>query len=252
LSKKKKHSKKKQRRNKGISAIWVILSLALVGGAVYAGIYLEKNTVIQEVRFTGNEFTGEQELEDSIELPIGMLADSVKLPELISGLRTLPYVQDVSVNMSMRGTLTFRVYEREPIAMLVDGSDRIYVGKGGIKLPVTPQNVRDVPLLYGFPAAPATDTLNSDAFRQIEQFLTEAKSNEIGWFTISEVAWNNTEGVVALTSENGVKLLFGRDDFDRKLLNWEAFYTEIVVQKGIHSFSSIDLRFRDQIVTQNI
>ncbi len=229
----------------------MILVLGLVGGAVYAGLYLEKNTTIHEVRFSGNEFTSEHELFDVAEVPAGILADSVALPEIISGLRTLPYVEDVSVNMSLRGVLTFRVQEREPIAMLVDGSDRVYVGKGGIKLPVIPGNVRDVPLLYGFPANPESDTLNSDAFRQVEKFLSEAKSNDIGWITISEVTWNESEGVVALTAENGVKLIFGQDDFDRKVRHWEVFYTEVVTRKGIRSFSTIDLRFRDQVVTRN-
>jgi cell division protein FtsQ len=252
LLKKKKHNRKKTRRRKGTSLIWVFLSLGLAGAAVYAGIYLEKNTIIQEVHFSGNEYTAEQELADAIELPVGVLADSVNLPELITGIRSLPYVNDVSVNMSIRGTLAFRIQEREPLAMLVDGSDRIYVGEGGIKLPMIPGAYRDVPLLYGFPVNPAGDTLSSDAFKQVEQFLMEVKSNEIGWITISEVAWNDSEGVVALTHENGVKLIFGQDDFDEKILHWEAFYTEVVPRKGIQSFSSIDLRFRDQIVTKHM
>ncbi len=252
MFKKKKHNRKKPRRKKGAAIIWMILCLGLVGGAVYAGIHLEKNTTIHDVRFTGNEFTSEQELADSVELPEGILADSLNLPEIISGLQSLPYIEDVSVNMSLRGVLTFRVHEREPIALLVDGSDRVYVSRGGIKLPVIPENVRDVPLLYGFPANPVSDTLRSDAFRQVEKFLTEAKSNVIGWITISEVAWNESEGVVALTAENGVKLIFGQDDFDRKIRHWEAFYTEVVTQKGIHYFSTVDLRYRDQIVTRNL
>lgn len=219
---------------------------------VYAGIYFEKNTTIQEVRFSGNSFTDDSTLTGVIEIPIGMLADSVDYTGLFESIKELPYVKDVSANMNIRGTLTLHVHEREPIAMLVDGNSKNYVGEGGIKLPIIPGQVRNVPLLYGFPANPIADTLNSGPFKQIEQFLTEAKSNEIGWITISEVAWNNREGVVALTYENGVKLIFGENDFSEKIRNWEAFYTNIVTQKGIHSFTSVDLRFRDQVVTKNL
>ncbi len=234
------------------SLFWLFLSVALIGAGVYAGIYLEKNTVIQEVRFQGNSFTDDSTLAAAIESPVGMLADSVHYGSLAESLKEVPYVKDVSMNMNIRGTLTFTVEERDPIAMLIDGTRRIYVGEGGVKLPIIQGNIQNVPLLYGFSVSSAGDTLSSDNFRQIEAFLTEAKTNRVGWITISEVAWSEREGVIALTYENGVKLIFGRDNFREKLQNWEAFYTNVVAGKGIHQFNSVDLRFEGQVVTQQI
>ncbi len=230
---------------------WLMLSLMLAGGGVYAGIYFEKNTIIQEVRFEGNSFMNDSTLVSKIESPVGLLADSVHYSGLFESIKTLPYVKDVSMNMNFRGTLTLIIEEREPIAMLIHNGNRMYVGEGGIKLPVIPGNIRNVPLLYGFPVNPVSDTLSSNEYRQIEEFLTEAKINELGWITISEVAWNDLDGVVALTNENGVKLIFGRDDFRDKIKNWEAFYTNVVSEKGIQAFSNVDLRFEGQIVTRD-
>jgi cell division septal protein FtsQ len=190
-------------------------------------------------------------LEEALESPVGMLADSVSFDSLFKDLKTLPYVEDVTVSMGIRGTLTFRVMEREPFAMLVDGNRRIYVAEGGIKLPLIPEKIKDVPLVYGFSVQSLEDTLKSDQYRQVEEFLIAARENELGWITISEVSWNESEGVVALTYENGVKLLFGRNQFKEKMKNWEAFYTNVVSKKGIGSFSRIDLRYEDQIVTRN-
>lgn len=68
--------------------------------------------------------------------------------------------------------------------------------------------------------------------------------------TISEVAYNKEEGVVALSQENGVKLLFGSNDFRIKLENWEAFYTEVIRVKGIQTMQQVDLRFTNQVVTR--
>lgn len=232
--------------------LWLFFTATLVGGGVYAGIYLEKNTVIQEVRFQGNSFTDDSTLTAAIDWPVGMLADSVQFSGLAESLKRVPYVQDVSVNMNIRGTLTFNIYERDPIAMLVNGNRRMYVGEGGVKLPIIPGNIQNVPLLYGFPVHSAGDTLSSYEFMQVEAFLSEAKANQVGWITISEVAWNEREGVVALTHENGVKLIFGRDNFREKVRNWEAFYTNVVAGKGIQTFSSVDLRFEGQVVTQHI
>jgi hypothetical protein len=80
--------------------------------------------------------------------------------------------------------------------------------------------------------------------------LTNVQDREVSNATISEVAWTQKEGIVALTNQNGVKLIFGKGDFDTRLRNWEAFYGEVVKQKGIEAMQSIDLRFEGQIVTQ--
>ena len=48
------------------------------------------------------------------------------------------------------------------------------------------------------------------------------------WTTLSEVAFNPIEGVVALSHENGVKLLFRTESFTNKLANWELFYTQVI------------------------
>ncbi|MDZ7718764.1 MAG: FtsQ-type POTRA domain-containing protein [Balneolaceae bacterium] len=240
-----------KRSNKLKNAVWILLSVVLLTGAVFGGLYLEKNTRIDAVEFEGNHFTETESLEQALTSPVGMLADSVSLDSLFMELKTLPYVKDATVNMGMLGTLTFKITEREPFAILVDGNRRVYVAEGGFKLPIIPEKVKDVPLVYGFSARSLSDTLKSDQYQQVEEFLIAAQENELGWITISEVSWNDSEGVVALTYENGVKLLFGRDQFREKIENWEAFYTNVVSKKGIGAFTRIDLRFEDQIITRN-
>jgi cell division septal protein FtsQ len=241
-----------EKSNKIRNVLWIFLSLALLTGAILGGLYIESNTIIEAVKFEGNYYTDSESLENALESPVGMYADSISFDSLFMDLKTLPYVKDATVSMGIRGTLTFRIREREPFAMLVDGNRRVYLSEGGIRLPVIPEKVKDVPLVYGFSARSLKDTLKSDSYRQVEDFLIAVKENELGWITISEVSWNESEGVVALTYENGVKLLFGRDQFEEKIKNWEAFYTDVVSTKGIGSFTSIDLRFKDQIVTRNL
>jgi cell division protein FtsQ len=238
-------------RQNTIRTLWALFVFLLAGVAIYAGIYFEKNTKIIDIQFSGNYFTDEQSLHDAIESPVGLFADSVEYGKLMADLRKLPYVNDVTVNMNIRGVLYFRVSEYEPVAMLAHGNNRAYVAEGGIKLPIKPGKARDVPILYGFPVNSFTDTLSTEAFKQVEKFLMAAKLYDTGWVALSEVAWSTNEGVVALTHENGVKLVFGTGEFQEKLLHWEAFYTEVILRQGIHRFSTIDLRFRDQIVVKH-
>ena len=234
------------------SVVIVLCTLAVLGLAVMTGLYMEQNTRITEIGFSGNSFTTDEELSEIIESPVGMLADSVDLPDLYKMISKLPYVQSVSAGMASRGKLIFNILEREPIALMINGENRFFVDKNGITLPLILGHDVDVPLLYGFRASSAADTLNSRAFEQVSYFLTEARDKPFSWLTISEVTWNEREGVVALSSENGVKLIFGNSEFDSKLNHWEAFYRQVASHEGIRSFRSVDLRFRNQIIADKI
>lgn len=248
MTKKKTHNKK--RGNGFKTAGWLTVSLFLAGLAVMAGLYLEKNTRVSGVDFSGNYFTPEDALISAIDAPVGVLADSVNYRELFSAISSLPYVESVNLSMGFRGVLNFEISERDPLALLADGSNRVYVAEGGFKLPIIPEKIKDVPILYGFPAEPLADTLNSHAYQQVENFLLEARKNEFAWATISEVTWTTREGITALSHENGVKLVFGENNFEEKLRHWQEFYGEIIAKQGIRSFRSVDLRFRNQIVTK--
>jgi cell division protein FtsQ len=249
LNRKKSH-KKADSDNGLSSASWIAAAVLIAGLAVIAGLYFEKNTVITGVEFSGNYFTSDEELMAAFESPEGLMADSVNYTALFTSLTSLPYVTHASAGMNIRGRLSFQITEHQPIAMLVHGSQRVYAAKGGIRLPVVPEKMVDVPLVYGFSASSPSDTLQSDAWKSMEEFLTTARDSRLAWITISEVAWNEREGVVALSHENGVRLVFGHSGFDRSVANWEAFYSDVISRKGIRSFRSIDLRFRDQIVTR--
>lgn len=251
MSKDGKHIKSKYRV--GFSSIFGIgVAFVLLGLAVFAGIYMERNTFINAVEFEGTYFTEPSDLFSAIDSPIGVRADSIQFDSLFEQLKGIPYVKDVSVKMSIRGKLTFFIKEHEPIAMLTQGANRTYISEGGILLPIVPERIFNAPLVYGIDLHSFTDSTRTRSYWMAEQFLLAAKKSDIGWATISEIAWNEQEGIVALTHENGVKLIFGHDDYEQKMSHWSAFYSEVVPWKGIQSFEVIDLRFRDQIVTKNL
>lgn len=251
MTAKKSHSAKK--RNLPLNMMsWMAAVCFIAGLAVIAGFYLKQNTRINAVDFSGNYYTDTSDLAGSIEpvSPVGELADSVNYATLYDAIQPLPYVKEIHVSMNFRGRLTFNIGEYEPIGLIVNGSERMYVTGEGILLPVMSGKAEDVPLIYGFRTASPGDSLKSSAWKQMETFLTEAKKSTVNWATLSELAWNENEGVVALSHENGVKLVFGHEEFPERLAHWELFYTDVITHEGIDRFRLIDLRFRNQIVTQ--
>lgn len=223
--------------------------LMVLGVSVLAAMYWNRNLTVDELTFKGNYFTDTEVLETTAAVNFGIKPDSLNLEALKTRVEAIDYVKLAIPFVQPDGELEIRIQERLPIGLLVDGSARSYVDAEGVRLPIIPGKTLDLPLVYGFSAS-GQDTLHSKAFEQIRDFLISARTNKFGWATISEVAYSPVEGVVALSRENGVKLIFGENEFDTKLENWEAFYTEIIRVKGIQSMNQVDLRFTNQVVTR--
>lgn len=229
---------------------WVATALFILGIAVLAGLYWKRTAVIKEVRFTGHHFVPEQVLEQSVTIPAGIHPDSLKFMEIISKVEKIDYVKRADVHVEPGGDLIIEITERKPVAMLAEGKNKIYVDEEGLRLPITLGKAVDVPILYGFSAAPAGDTLKSVAWLQAQEFLAEMHRNAVADATISEIAWTEEHGIVALSHDNGVKLVFGKGDFGERMRNWVAFFSEVVREKGMQTLKEVDLRFRGQIVTR--
>jgi cell division septal protein FtsQ len=206
---------------------------------------------VQELDFNELTFTENEEIEAAAAVPYGIQPDSLDIQAVADRVQRLNYVRSVSSYIEPSGDLRLTIAEREPIAMLIDGANRSYVDAEGVILPILEDKTRDVPLLYGY-SVTAEDTLKDESFLQVRDFLMKARIDEFGWATISEVAFDPNDGVVALSQENGVKLIFGRNDFEMKLENWKAFYKQVVRTKGIQTMQQVDLRFLNQVVTREI
>lgn len=237
---------------KGKLLPWFTAILMMLGIAVLAAMYWNRNVTINEVEVTGTYFNTTEEILNAANVPLGIKPDSLDLDSLIARVEALNYVKSVMPYVEPSGDLELAISERTPIAVLIQGSNRMYVDEEGVQLPILEGKALDLPLVYGFKVTAGMDTLKSNEFKQIRDFLVGARINEFGWATISEVAYSAEEGVVALSHENGVKLLFGTNNFETKLRNWEAFYVDVIRTKGIQAMQQVDLRFKNQVVTREV
>lgn len=227
---------------------WVAAALTVLGLAVVSGIYWSSQMKVQKIYFEGHSFVSEQQLRE-IEIPIGTHPDSLNTLDIINRFEQIPYVKQAALRVEPSGNLTIEISERQPIAMLPDGKNEMYIDRDGIRLPMVLGKTVNVPLVYGLDASTVGDTLKGGHTEPVTDFLVQLQNNPVSDATISEVAWTDN-GIVALTNQHAVKLIFGKEDFTTRLRNWEAFYAEIVKQKGIENMQQVDLRFRGQIVTR--
>lgn len=240
----------KQDSNKSLLP-WITTILMVTGIAVLAALYWNRNVTVQDIQINSLYFTEYEQVKLAAGVPLGVKPDSLDLDGVVNRVEQLNYVRSVKPYIEPSGDLRLTISERQPIALLVNGSNRVYVDAEGVRLPILEDKIQDVPLLYGYTTV-GFDTIKTNEFAQVRDFLVQAKMDDFNWTTISEVAFHETDGVVALSHENGVKLIFGQNDFKSKLENWKAFYTEIVRTRGIDAIRQVDLRFNGQVVTREI
>ncbi len=231
---------------------WAALVILILGGSIITAMYWQQNLRVKTVVVEGNYFTPVDDVVSVSGIQIGVHPDSLDLGTAIQRIESLDYVHNATLYVDALGKVKITTRERFPIALLIQGDNEIYVDAHGVKLPIIQEKQRNLPLVYGFDARLNADTLSSEEFYQVRDFLVSAIRNQFGWATISEVVYDPNDGVIALSHENGVKLVFGQNDFDQKFKNWEVFYSEVIAYKGIQTMQQVDLRFADQVVTREV
>lgn len=228
---------------------YLVVALVILGLSVGLGYHFSRDSKVEQVAVTGNIFTGSDQIIKQAAIPAGVHADSLDVMKVMENIEKLPWVHEARLSMSPFGRMDISVTERRPIALLMQGDRSVYVDADGVKMPVIQGRPVDVPLLYGFPVAPLSEPLHSDDFSKVAAFLLAAEQDPAAHRTLSEIAWAGYEGVVALSHDNGIKLIFGSDRFEERLKNWTAFYNTVIPEKGISRFQSIDFRYHGQIIT---
>lgn len=234
-----------QSRNK-MRWVWLALGAGVVASIAW---FMSMNWEIEKINIQGNFFTETQQIIEQANISKGTHPDSISAMHVIEAVEKLPYVKNVDYIHEPPISVRLKISERTPIAMIADGSVKVYVDNEGIKLPVIDGKAMDVPLLFGFSTS-FSDTLNDDSFAIAQEFLVLCKTDAVLNTTISEVIVHKSEGLVALTQENGVKLIFGAGNLNEKIQIWKSFISEVISNEGFQSFSSVDFRYKDQIVVR--
>jgi cell division septal protein FtsQ len=228
---------------------YVILLMIVVIGIITWSWHTNTMTQVTTIRVKNEYFTNRSAVIRQTGITLGALADSLNYRQIIQRVEQLPYVKQASLVEIPPHTLEIRIEERRPIGLLVSSDQTIYMDAEGVLLPTIPEKMPEVPLVYGITIPSKAIKLSGTSIQVMSRFLSALDQNELSKITLSDIAWVNGDGIVAFTGDYGTRLTFGMDDFDRKLRAWNGFYAQIVPKIGLSSITTVDLRYRDQVVT---
>ena len=258
---------RKNQGNRSVKSFLLLFAgLVLLAGAVAVGITYERNMTLYSVHFEGAVLTPVEVLQEVFPSDPGVRIDSLDMELLAQPLRALPHVKEVRFRLDSRGRLHVDVHERQPVGVLADRTPAMLVDAEGVAIPMVYGLPVDLPLIYGVPLPETreSESLGGNSipgdngndgesitpFSQVRDLLLAASRRSLMEKSLSEITWSEEQGVVAMSSERSLLLIFGRGDMDTKWRHWEEFAVQVLPREESASYRSVDFRFRDQIVAR--
>jgi cell division septal protein FtsQ len=158
-----------------------------------------------------------------------------------------PFVDRAVVVRALPYDVTITVEERDPIALVATPTTMFSVDANGMVLPVPLKRKNNMPVITNVVDQLQVGDTAKGTLMQAVKFVKEAQ--DYGSSLSASIAEVRLDGgnLIAYTTASSLPVIIGRNDFERKILYFHKFLTE-VAGNGDAGYSYVDLRFNGQIV----
>jgi cell division protein FtsQ len=231
------------------------LGLGLLAIALVVAANLWKSDLkVKRVTIEGNRIVETAELTQLIKVPKNTQLQEIDLMAVRRDIMSHHFIKDAVVERDLPATLKVTVKERVPLA-IINSTEILYLDEDGVVLPHSiSKQLFDLPVLTGMPdglaLAPGAILKNADIQEALKILACTKLVNKELYHLISEVRLRNGGDIVLYASEWGVPIIFGQGEIPSKLVRLEAFWNDIVRERGSENLQYVDLRFDDQVVVR--
>lgn len=238
-------------RSTGKIAVSIALLVTLATAITLLKLQWQTHREIRDIRIKGSDMVSMDEMYPRLEHLMGLHPDSVTSEDVLGSIEDLAAIKSAQYWVDPAGSLVVDIEDRTAIGLWLDGTIPKLVSADGVFLPYKESITQTYPLVVGFQAKDITsDRIKPSSFHTLGSFLDMAQRHPTVWSSISEVGHHPTEGIIALSHEAGVKLIFGTSNLETALEKWTEFYTKEALKRGMQTFHTIDLRYAGQIVVK--
>ena len=182
-------------------------------------------------------------------------SSDININELSKVFEDNHYIKAVRVSKHFPDKIKIEIVERDPIAV-VNNREPILIDENGIILPNNKEAFKKIiPFLSGFNQNKLSyingEKTTSPKLNEAISLLKKIKEkNQSLYKNISEMALNGDKEFVLVLVDYPTKINLGSNDLDKKIQIIESFDSS-VNPDGLYAFKSIDLRYQNQIITQD-
>ena len=228
--------------------------LVLAIGLVISANLWKSNLKAKRVIIEGNRIVETAELIQLIKVQKNAQLQDIDLMAVRRDILSHHFIKDAVVERDLPATLKVTVKERVPLA-IINSAEILYLDEDGVILPHSiSKQLFDLPVLTGMTEniqlTPGTMIKNDDVQEALRILATSKLVNKELYYLISEVRLRNGGDIVLYAAEWGVPIIFGRGEIASKLVRLEAFWNDVVRERGSNNLQYVDLRFDDQVVVR--
>jgi len=148
--------------------------------------------------------------------------------------------------------LHVNIAERMPIARIFTKSGiSFYLDSSNVVLPLSDNDVADVPVFTDLPDKPAGKQNSKDSllWRQVGAIGKYIKNDSFLLMQIGQIEITPKADFIMYPAIGNHTILFGKaDNYENKLKRLSIFYKKLFGQVGLNKYETIDLRYYKQVV----
>jgi cell division protein FtsQ len=156
-----------------------------------------------------------------------------------------PYVEKVSLFITVDGNLNTVIKQREPIARILNGNSSYYIDSQAVKVPISENYSARVPVISGISNEKEVSSLIvllnkivDDDFLSKEIIGIELRAQNEYMFTVRS---------------GNYRINFGDlTEIDSKIKKLKAFYSKVFLDSTIHKYKTINIKYHNQVVGEKI
>jgi len=174
--------------------------------------------------------------------PKGKELKVIDTDKMEAALEQNKLIKQVEVYKTAGGTVKIKVYQRIPMMRVMSAQGDYYVDVEGKPMPVVNQYAAYVPLVTGYPSKEL-------AQGELCRFVRYLRDNKFWDAQIEQIYVHPNQDVELIPRVGNHQIMIGKvEGFEEKLENLKLFYSQALDKAGWNRYSTINLKFKNQIV----
>lgn len=152
-----------------------------------------------------------------------------------------PYVEKVSLFITIDGKLNTVIKQRKPIARILNGNSSYYIDSQAVKVPISENYSARVPVINGV----SNENESSELIILLNKIVDD---NFLSKEIIGIESQAQNEYIFTVRSGD-YRINFGNlTEIESKIKKLKAFYSKVFLDSTIHKYRTINIKYHNQVV----
>jgi cell division protein FtsQ len=232
--------------------IWIRMNFA-GKHRIISQIKVEIQNELKPFQFTNTQIVLER-IQNAIGNPIGRPASEISLTQLEENLKKFPETGKIIIYISFDGTLNVKIIERLAVALLINENGRsCYLDTSLVMINIPTKGSAPVLVINGNidQAIQAGKKINKKWQAQLGPLLRFLKHNELWYQHFEQCNVDKFEQLILFPNVGTHSIVLNNVlNLDQKFENLRLFYDKGLKNLGWDQYKSIDISYKNQIVTK--